>query len=876
MPDPTPELVDHIDQRLRDDVRMLGNLLGEVLAAQGGQTLFERVEAVRTTARRLRHGDNKADAELQRLLVGLSPREATLVLRAFSTLCALTNMAERVDRWRRHRELAFEAGAGPGTFEDALRAVLTSQSAERLQRALDRLQVVPVFTAHPTEAIRRTILTKELRMAEALMQRARSSRLTPNEERELVAGLRREIALTWQTDERLAERPTVADEVEHALFYLRHGVVPALPLLRERMQDAIGRVFGHAALKLRPTLVRFGSWVGGDMDGNPNVGADTIRATLARHREIAVGLWRDEVRALYTHLSQTTSQVAVEPGVSEAIGRYLDDMPDATAGLPTHYSSMPYRILLWIMWSRLGRTDARAYPSPNALLADLRLIADSLHLNRGDHAGRELVMRLIGLVEVFGFHMATLDVRQDSGVHRRVLDALAAGTAADDPSVAPTLDVFKALDEARRAHGARAVGPYIISMARGPDDVRAVLELARHAGFGGDDGTVPLDVAPLFETVDDLDHGPATLAAMLADPAYRKHLETRGDEQLVMLGYSDSNKDAGIAASRWALQKAQIALVAVCDRAKVELTLFHGRGGTVSRGGGSPRAGVMAAPAGSVRGRLRVTEQGEIVHAKYGLPEVAAITLESMVAAVLEATICPPEQAEPAWAAIMDGVAADGRVAYRALVEADGFFDYFRAATPIDVIERMALGSRPSRRQAGSVGPSGLTDLRAIPWVFAWTQSRMIVPGWYGVGSGLSAAIAAHGVDTLRQMAADWPFFAALLADVEMVLAKVDIEVGARYAALAPESTRAVDERIRAEHARTVAAVRAIHEGGVLASDPALRQIIRLRDPYIDPMSRLQVDLLARWRAAERDDPALEHALFMSVIGIARGMQNTG
>jgi len=919
------------DLPLRDDVRILGSLLGEVLAVQSGRTLFERVESVRTTARRRRTGDATA-AELDARLANLTPREATLVVRAFSTLCALTNLAERVHRLRRRRELTFEDGpassAQVGTFESALRVLAKSLPVDQVQRIVDRMQVVPVLTAHPTEATRRTVLGKELRMAQALLSRVRAGRLTRTEEHALLASIRREIAITWQTDEHLAERPTVADEVEHALFYLTTGIVPALPALSEAFDDAVARVYGYRAVTLRQPLVRFASWVGGDMDGNPNVGAATIRETVSRHHAQALAIWRDEVRALFGQLSHSLSRVAVEPAVLETIERYKTLMPEAARTIPRRYAGMPYRVFLWLIWARLGGAEGQTasqavgdkaqavglYPGPDGLLADLGLIADSLRLNRGEHAGLDLVTRLIGLVEACGFHLATLDVRQDALVHRNVLDRIATALALPIPSehsasgrvalfealvkrppelpqgldeeagVKDTLEVFRAIDQARKAYGSRSVGNYIISMARGPDDVLAVLALARMATRVA---TPHLDIAPLFETVDDLEQAEATLDAMLSDATYRAHLKSRGDEQLVMLGYSDSNKDAGIAASRWALQRAQARLVRVADSHQVRLLLFHGRGGTVSRGGGSPRAGVLAAPPGAVRGRLRVTEQGEIVHAKYGIPELATWTLESMAAAVLEATgldvgaavgqgaqAAPNGEPKATFTRAMETLASASRVAYRALVEAPEFIAYFRSATPIDVIERMTLGSRPARRRSGT--PS-LSDLRAIPWVFAWTQSRQIAPGWYGVGAGLEAAIAAHGIDLVRTMAKEWPFFQALLSDVEMVLAKVDLDMGARYAALAAPEQQVVFAMIESEHARTLKNVLAIREASeLLAHDQDLARAIRLREPYIDPMSVLQIDMLARWRAADRNDPALEQALVASVIGVARGMQNTG
>lgn len=901
------------DLPLRDDIRALGSLLGEVLSDQGGRTLYERVEAIRTTARE-RRADPRGphDQALGEALAGLSPREATVVIRAFSTLCALTNLAERVHRLRRRRDLVFaDSAPSPGSFEHALRELAGRLPVDKVQRVLDRITVTPVLTAHPTEATRRTVLSKELRIAESLLQRARHSRLTRREERALLGDVQREIATTWQTEEHLAEKPTVADEVEHALFYLANGITPALSELAESFDDAVARVYGYRAVSLRQPLVRFASWVGGDMDGNPNVGAKTIRDTLERHRELALGLWQREVRALFSHLSQSLSRIQVEPAILERIEQYRAMMPHASDTIPRRYAAMPYRVLLWLMWARLGGAQegpamsdgASLYTEPDELISDLRLIADSLRLNRGERAGLDLVERLVGLVEVMGFHIATLDVRQDSLVHRQALalalsdpgftdrpaeERTARLTAAletpaplppePSPELQRTLDVFSALGEARRRHGRRVVGLYIVSMTHGPDDVLAVLALARAARMVAPKEPIPLDVAPLFETVDDLAHAGEVLQTMLANPTYRAHLKTRGDEQIVMLGYSDSNKDAGLASARWALQHAQSDLVRVAEASRVKLTLFHGRGGTVSRGGGSPRAGVLAAPRGSVGGRMRVTEQGEIVHAKYGIPELAAWTLESMVSAVLEATGRDAAGGDPAVPAVfdeaMDLIASESRRHYRTLIEDPRFIPYFRSATPIDLIERMTLGSRPSRRRSGT--PS-LSDLRAIPWVFAWTQSRQIITGYYGVGQGLAAARQRFGKDQLAAMAREWPFFSSMLADVEMVLAKVDLDIGARYAALAGEDGAPIFEWIRAEFERTREEVSSARQSPVLLGhDQDLLRAIRLRDPYIDPLSLLQVDLLARWRASDRGDEQLEQALIASVIGVARGMQNTG
>ncbi|HXO86706.1 MAG TPA: phosphoenolpyruvate carboxylase, partial [Gemmatimonadales bacterium] len=572
------------------------------------------------------------------------------------------------------------------------------------------------------------------------------------------------------------------------------------------------------------------------------------------------------------------------------------------------YYDMPYRVLLGLMGARLDATrrdEPRAYAGPSELARDLEDVIASLRAHRGEHAGLFGVQRLLRRVETFGFHLATIDLRQHARVHRAVIGTLLRDAdwstrspadrlarlrrileQSEDPAGAPdaeasrVLEVFKAIATCRTRFGQKAVGPYIISMAEGADDVLSVLALARWGGLARPGRQVPLDVAPLFETVDDLERAPSVLDDLLGDAYYRAHLGARDLHQVVMIGYSDSNKDAGIAASRWALQEAQAALVAATERSGVELTFFHGRGGTVSRGGGRIASAILSAPRGSVKGRLRVTEQGEVINAKYGLRGVAMRTLEQTVSAVAQATALPrdPDPRETGWTRIMDEIARDGRAAYRALVYDDArFVEYFQQATPIDVIQRMAIGSRPASRH-DSDQPAGMIEqLRAIPWVFAWTQSRHLLPGWYGVGTALDRAVARHGSATLDEMVRDWPFLRTLIDDVEMVLGVADLSIAARYARLAGALGDHYFPAIRAEFDRVTAHVLALkHEQALLDSDPALQRSIRLRNPYVDPMSLLQVDLLERWRAAGRPDDELFRALMASVRGIAQGLQSTG
>jgi phosphoenolpyruvate carboxylase len=534
-------------------------------------------------------------------------------------------------------------------------------------------------------------------------------------------------------------------------------------------------------------------------------------------------------------------------------------------------------------------------------LGDLQSIATSLANHRGAHAGRFSVRRLVRRLETFGFHLATLDVRQDALVHRTVVGRLLGDSSwpersaveratrlrrtiksGEPPAVAPdadaerTLAVFRAIAECRTRYGAHAIGPFIISMTQGLDDVLTVLLLAKWGGLAEADGAVPLDVAPLFETLQDLRDAPDVMRGLVADDLYRAHLAYRGNRQVVMVGYSDSNKDAGIVASRWAVQRAQAALVATLEPAGIDLTIFHGRGGTVSRGGGKLTRAVLSAPPGSVRGRLRVTEQGEVISANYGLRGIAIRTLEQAVGAVAIATALPPkpDARAPQWEALMDEIAATSHAAYRALVYDDPrFVEYFRLSTPIDVIERMPMGSRPPSRRSGS----GIEQLRAIPWVFAWMQNRAVLPGWFGLGTALERAVARHGEDAVAELIRHWPFVKALVDDVEMVLAKADLGIAARYARLAGALEPVIFPLIAAEFDRTVALVlRLKGTTALLDEDPVVQRAIRLRNPYVDPMSLLQVDLLARWRAAGRAEDELFSALLATVRGIAQGLQNTG
>ena len=885
-------------------MRRLGALVGEMLAEQQSPAFLEEVERVRTTAIARRHNGGEIGS-LSALLDGLEPEHAQALVRAFSTYFQVVNIAERVHRIRRRRDYQRSGGdtPQPDSLQDALRR-LRAKGVEptELLEWLERVDIEPVFTAHPTEAVRRVLLEKEQIMVAALVDDLDGGR-TPGERAADLARFRMALTSAWQTADSSPVRPAVDDEREHVGFYLTEVLYRIMPAFYETLEHAIGETFGVAAEL--PRVLRFGTWVGGDMDGNPNVDAGTIRNTLDAQRRAILGKYAAELQQLSSVLTQTIGVAAVDPEVTERVEQYRALLPAAAAAIRPRHADMPYRLLLDLMRARLQATleDLPAgYDSPEEFAGDLDLVRQSLERNRGIHAGWFSVRRLVWRLRTFGFHLARLDVRQESTVHARAIAAalddaqwesrdpveqagILAAHAGEGEAL-PRVDeegnqrldaVFQALGDARRRHGADALGAYIISMARSRADVLAVLALARRGGLVDAAGHVPLDIAPLFETVDDLRHGNDTLRDLFADPVYRAHLQARGNVQMVMLGYSDSGKDGGIAASRWSLQRAQVELMQVAEENGIRLTFFHGRGGSLSRGGGKTTRAVDASPRGSVDGRLRVTEQGEAIHRKFGIRALALRSLEQTTGAVLASSIRPrpPEPREARWAEVMDTVAEASSVAYRALVGAPRFMDYFRSATPIDVIERMTLGSRPSRRLGQD---AALSNLRAIPWVFAWSQSRAVIPGWYGVGTGLQAAAERHGAEVLREMAADWPFFRTFLDDIAMVLAKGDMGIAEMFSRLAgDELHQGFFPGISAEHARTRDALLRLngHEF-LLQHDQRLALSIRLRNPYVDPISVLQADLLRRWRASDREDEDLLRALVASVNGVSQGVQNTG
>jgi phosphoenolpyruvate carboxylase len=889
------------DLPLKADVSVLGAIVGEVVREQCGEHFFHRLERVRRAAIDRREGQESGTAALDGALGDADAAIAEDLVRSFSAWFQLVNLAEQVHRVR--RRLTYEADESrpvPGSVHATLARLRDAGvSADQVVAALSRIRLEPVFTAHPTEAVRRTLLDKEKHIARKLVERIEAPS-TPVEERRRRAAIRLQVTAGWQTAEFATARPSVAEEREHVLYYLGDVLYRVIPACYDSLSRALRRVWPERDWRDLPRLLSFGSWVGGDMDGNPAVGADSVRDSLLAHRALVVARYLDEVHGLAGQLSQSLSRVTVSAALLARLEDYRRRFPEAAAAIAPRHREMPYRCLLALVGARLRETLAdapHAYRGPDELLADLDLVAESLACHGGRHAGLHLVQRLRLRVRTFGFHFAMLDVRQHAAVHRAAVAVLlddpewpkraaaertrrlrehlgspVVAAEVDDPTLARVLDVFRALDWARTRFGPDAAGLYIVSMSEDADDVLSVLALAAAAGMR----SPVLDVAPLFETVDDLERAPEVLRRLFADEHYRAHLAARGHRQTVMLGYSDSNKDGGLASARWALQCAQVALSAVASESGIELDYFHGRGGTVSRGGGKTERAIRAAPVGTFSGRLRLTEQGEVIRRKYGMRAIALRSIEQTFSALIGRECEPPAAAlDPRWAQAMDAVSAASRSAYQHLVfESSGFVEYFRAATPIDVIERMRIGSRPSARAPGE---ASVAQLRAIPWVFAWSQSRAGLPGWYGLAHGLQAGIDAVGEDVLAAMAREWPFFENLLEDAEMVLVKADLGIAERYSLLAGPLHQRFFPALAADFRRTAdLIIRLRRTRELLDRDPRLKQSLRLRNPYVDPLSLLQVKLLGEWRTAGRPEDETFHALVSTVTGIARGLLNTG
>ena len=912
------------DEPLRRDINLLGRVLGRILIEQEGEELFETEEEVRLLCKRLRFDyDPQLDEKLRRKIEGMSVQELRRIVRAFSVYFQLVNIAERYHRVRRRRQYESSAGNPPqrASVASALARLKGEGLGQRaLQSALDGMSVGLVMTAHPTEAMRRSTRRKHVRIGE-ILESMESPALTWKEQRRLEEDLAEEITILWQTDELRVRRPEVVQEIERTLLFFENPLISATLEAYREFEDELARQFPEDTPKLGRVL-EFGSWVGGDQDGNPFVGPEMITAALDLHREVILRRHLASVLGMADHMSQSARMIPVTGSLRRSVERDEGLMPELAGRLEEVDLNEIYRRKLLFVAERLRlaleRPDSPpAYSGAAAFLEDLLVIRDSLVQNGGLRVAEGGLRDLIRQVEVFGFHLAKLDVRQESStVVKAVAGPISAATGEDllamdeaaraallrrlltDPGLSlpepedlseetrRVLETFRRIRRAKEEHSGTPVETFILSMARHASDVLSVQLLARRAGLlevdeGGRCTANYLRVTPLFETVDDLRRAPEVLGHLLDDPFYRSSLVESDDLQEIMLGYSDSGKDAGYITSNWTLYQAQGKLCSVARKYGVNLRLFHGRGGSAGRGGGPSYQAIMAQPPNTLQGRMRITEQGEVISFKYSMLGLARRNLDTMLAAVLEATADESSgEPESHWTGVMEDLSTNAREAYLGLVYQDeDFLEFFAEASPIGELSLLNMGSRPARR----VHNPEVENLRAIPWVFAWTQNRFLLPSWYGAGTAFGDYLEQEdGLVVLREMYEGWPFFRTLIDFMQMTLAKSDLRISEKYTSLVsnPRARERLWSRISDEHDTCVGALLAITGNQNLLDDsPVLQRSICLRNPYVDPLSYIQVALLRRLRALSADSPEREdvlNVLLLSISGVSSGMLNTG
>ncbi|QNI06694.1 phosphoenolpyruvate carboxylase [Mycobacterium kubicae] len=908
---------------MRADIRLLGAILGDTVREQNGEEVFELVERARVESFRVRRSEIDR-SEVSRMFEGIDIHEAIPVIRAFSHFALLANVAEDIHRERR-RAVHIAAGEPPqdsslaATYRKLEEAQLDSST---VAEALTGAVVSPVITAHPTETRRRTVFVTQRRITELMRLHAEGHTQTDNG-RSVESELRRQVLTLWQTALIRLSRLQIEDEIAVGLRLYSSAFFEVLPKVNAEVRQALRERWPDAALLSQPIL-QPGSWIGGDRDGNPNVTAQVVRLATGSAAYTALAHYLAELTELEQELSMSSRLLKVTPDL-DALAEACQEKARADE---------PYRRAVRVVRSRLTATAAAildeqpqhtldlglpAYATPAELRADLDTIDASLRTHGSALLADDRLALLREGVHIFGFHLSGLDLRQNSDVHEEVVaellawsgvhpdyaslpegervELLAAELATRRPLVRAgaklsdlarsELDIVTAAADAVKRYGPAAVPNYVISMCRSVSDVLEAAILLKEAGLldaSGDEPYCPVGISPLFETIDDLHNGAAIVQAMLDLPVYRGMITARGDIQEVMLGYSDSNKDGGYLASSWAVYRAELALVEAARKAGIRLRLFHGRGGTVGRGGGPSYQAILAQPPGAVNGSLRLTEQGEVIAAKYAEPQMARRNLESLLAATLESTLLDVEglgdEAEPAYA-VLDEVATLAQRAYAELVhDTPGFVEYFKASTPVSEIGSLNIGSRPSSRKP----TESISDLRAIPWVLAWSQSRVMLPGWYGTGTAFERWIAAGPESSaqrqqiLHDLYQRWPFFRSVLSNMAQVLAKSDLGLAARYAELVDDEAlrHRVFDKIVDEHHRTTAMYKLITgQDDLLADNPALARSVFNRFPYLEPLNHLQVELLRRYRSGE-DDELVQRGILLTMNGLASALRNSG
>ena len=879
---------------LRNDVRRLADLLGQTLARQEGDELLALVESVRLGVR---------EGQQDQILNQLTDSQTISLVRAFSNFFNLANVAEQVDR---SKVLAAEHKAGGSWLGKAVENIANARktnpdfSDADLKEWLENFSVRPVFTAHPTEAARRSVLSKMTTIAKLLEQ---PDSQIKNER------LAEAIDLLWQTDELRLGRPEPLDEAVNSIYYLDELLLETVPEVLAEFVNEVKKLGIDLSLSARP--LRFGTWIGGDRDGNPNITAEVTKAAILLQNAHFTRTMFQHLDELRQALSISTKLAGVSKELEKSVAQDLEKLPEIEARYRRINVEEPYRLKATAIRHKLALTQARHvaglphfpgrdYQNTAELLQDFEIMRSSLEANNGSLIANGLIDRIMRSINAFGLTHATMDIREHSETHHKVLNQLFGGsdeelidkylrsdTNADpknlDEQGSKCFKTFTAINELIDRYGSEVIESYIISMTKSSNDVMAAVLIAKNAGLISlkeDKSFAKIGFVPLLETVAELRAAGEILDNLLSNKNYRKIVDLRGGVQEIMLGYSDSNKDAGITTSQWEIHKAQRKLRDIAIKHGVKLRLFHGRGGSVGRGGGPTYDALIALPWGSIDGQIKMTEQGEVISDKFGLPALAKENLELTLAAALEATVLNRKPRQPSedlrnWDECMDLISENAFKAYRELVDQKDLPAYFYASTPVEQLGNMFLGSRPSRRPDAA---SGLESLRAIPWVFGWTQSRQIVPGWYGVGSGLKAAREAGKSVLLQSLLKEWHFFRTFISNVEMTLAKTDLEIAQRYVnALVDPSLHKIFEQIKKEFDLTVKELLLMtNEKEILGSQPILARTLQIRDTYLAPIQLLQISLLKRVRAQSEPDPLLARALLLTINGVAAGLRNTG
>ena len=879
---------------LRNDVRRLADLLGQTIARQESEELLSLVESVRLSVR---------EGQQDQVLSKLDDSQTISLVRAFSNYFNLANVAEQVNRSKILSEAHKSGGSWLSkTVDNILQAQKDSKdfNAKDLQTWIDNFSVRPVFTAHPTEAARRSVLSKMTTIAELLEQP--DSQLKTQR-------LAEAIDLLWQTDELRLGRPEPLDEAVNSIYYLNELLLETVPEVLAQFKNEVKRLGVDLSLTARP--LSFGTWIGGDRDGNPNITAEVTKAAILLQNSHFIRTVSEHLDELKQSLSISTKLVGVSAELEKSVSQDLEKLPEIENRYRRINVEEPYRLKATAIGHKLALTQARHtnglphfpgrdYKDTDELMKDFEIMRTSLLANNGELIATGLLERITRAIGAFGLTNATMDIREHSEVHHRLLSQLFSDLTpelitskllSDEQPGTNDLDepsdrcykTFLAINELVDRFGPEVIESYIISMTKSADDVLAAVLIAKIAGLISlkpKNEFAKIGFVPLLETVTELRSADKILDDLLSNKNYRKIVELRGNLQEVMLGYSDSNKDAGITTSQWEIHKAQRKLRDVAIKHGVKLRLFHGRGGSVGRGGGPTYDALIALPWGSIDGQIKMTEQGEVISDKYGLPALAKENLELTLAAALEATVLNRKPRQSAgdlnsWNECMDLISDHAFAAYRGLVQQPELPAYFYASTPVEQLGNMFLGSRPSRRPQDS---GGLDSLRAIPWVFGWTQSRQIVPGWYGVGSGLKAAREAGKGDLLQTLLKDWHFFRTFISNVEMTLAKTDLAIAQRYVSeLVDPSLHKIFDQIKAEFELTVNELLLMtNKTEILGNQPILARTLQIRDTYLAPLQLLQISLLKRVRNQKEVDPLLARALLLTINGVAAGLRNTG